>query len=489
MVRSETYFSEGKGIRMKILMAAFVLLGASRWALASQETDAVRLRKLEEQVRRQQSALDGLKQAPPASPTAGDTKQDVPPAAKPADEFPIEAYWKDGLKFRTKDGNFQAHIGGRVILHGRTVFDRPDDSAAPLRTVPDSLFFRETYLEAEGTVYKEFGFKVQSDFRTGTFNQSSGAGPSSTQGNLKDAYIRWQRWPELRVRLGQFYEPVSQEDQTSFRFIDFAERSVMNRLMVGREIGVEFSGKIEDGLLAYGLMFANGNSLLGDQGRAVTDREDEKQIAGRLLVKPFVGSESMWLKELQLGVGGTFEDVDSVPATGFDLTTELSALYLDTTAPGTFDGRRTRIVPQLSWAIGPALLRAEYLTRRDELDETFPDEELRSNGWYAYGTWLLTGESKKPETRVAPSGDWGALELAFRVSRVRISHPFSKGLAGSAGNSDEVTSVTAGVNWWLRRNLRFTLNVVHESFDQDLEFNNRTEDSLVGLIARAQIDF
>jgi hypothetical protein len=82
---------------------------------------------------------------------AQDPKTDPPKA----DELPIEAYWKDGLRFRTKDGNFEAHVGGRAILHARTFFDRPDDGTAPLRTVPDSFFFREAYLESSGTLNGE----------------------------------------------------------------------------------------------------------------------------------------------------------------------------------------------------------------------------------------------------------------------------------------------------------------------------------------------
>ena len=39
------------------------------------------------------------------------TTQDPP---KP-DETPVEVYLKDGLRFRTKDGNFEARIGGRFI--------------------------------------------------------------------------------------------------------------------------------------------------------------------------------------------------------------------------------------------------------------------------------------------------------------------------------------------------------------------------------------
>ncbi len=448
--------------------------------LPAQESDSERLRRLEEQVKKQQAELEALKKTEPSA-LAGQGD---------ASEAPLEAFWKDGLRFRSRDKNFEAHVGGRVVLHARTIIDRPDDGTAPLRTVPDSFFFREAYLEADALLYQEFGVKVQADFRSGTFNQSTGAGPSSTQGTLRDAYVEWRRWPQLRVRLGQFYEPISQEDQTSFRFIDFAERSVMNRLLTGRETGIEIQGAFEEGLVSYRAMVVNGSALVSDQGRSVSDREDEKHLAGRLMARPLKPAGSPWLEGLVLGIGGSIEDVDSAAASGFDLvTTELSVLYLDSTAAGTFDGRRTRIVPQFSWELGPVLLRGEYLIRRDELDDTFAESELESSGWYAYATWLLTGETKRPETRVVPDSDWGAVELALRLAQVGIENAFDSGLATAPGNSEEVTSITAGVNWWVRRFFRVTLNVVRESYEDELAFDNRSEDSLWGLIFRAQIDF
>ncbi len=462
---------------MKHAFAALVICAAARSALAAPQSDAERLKKLEEQVQKQQSELDAMKKAAPAG-------------AQELTESPLDVYWKDGLRFRSRDRNVEAHVGGRVVLHGRTIWDRPDDGAAPLRTVPDSFFFREAYLEADALLYREFGVKVQADFRTGTVNQSTGAGASSVQGNLKDAYLEWRRWPEFRVRLGQFYEPVSQEDQTSFRFIDFAERSVMNRLLTGRETGLEVRGTVADRLFSYRFMAANGSALLNDQGRAVVDREDEKHVAGLLRTMPLRGSGLEGLEGLSLGVGGSIEDVDSVPASGFDLTTtELSVLYLDSTAAGTFDGRRTRLVPQASWELGPVLLRGEYLIRRDELDDTFAEDELESTGWYAYATWLVTGETKKPETRVTPDGDWGAVELALRFARVEVD-AFEAGLAlQAAGNAERATSVTAGVNWWVRSFFRLTLNAVLEEYGDDLTFDTRAEDSLWGVLFRAQIDF
>ncbi len=405
-------------------------------------------------------------------------------------EMPIEAYWKEGLRFRTKDGSFEGRVGGRAILHYRSLWDRPDDDTAPFRSVPDSFFARQIRFETEGTVYKEFGYKVQTEFSTGNFNQPAGTGPSNVTGTLRDAWVEWRRWKELYVRIGQFYEPISQEDFTSTRFIDFAERSPMNRLAPGRETGLEIYGTLLDNHFTYFLMVSNGGAVLNDQGRTVADRDDEKELAGVVWFRPFTSTDG-FLRRLRVGVGGSVGDVDMVDGAGFDLiSTELSILYLNAPAAAPdFDGRRVRIVPQLSWPMGPFSLSAEYLWREDELASGAPEDDLESRGWYLYGTLLLTGEEKNPEQRVVPLGEWGAVELTLRASRVEIRNAFEAGISTPGGNSEEMMSVTAGVNWWVRRFFRLTLNVVREDYQDDLDFDNSTEEWLWGVIFRAQVDF
>jgi phosphate-selective porin len=222
----------------------------------------------------------------------------------------------------------------------------------------------------------------------------------------------------------------------------------------------------------------------------VVDREDEKELAVLARLMPFRNSGNDFLKDLRLGVGASVGQVDSLGAAGLDLvSTELSILYLDSDA-GTFDGRRTRIVPQLSWAIGPFSLRAEYLLREDELVDGSAEGEIESSGWYVAATFLLTGEDKKPEARVVPKGDWGAVELALRFANVTVDNAVDAGIVTvPLGNSEEVQTITFGVNWWITRMVRVSLNGVIENFDDEIAFDSREEDSLFGLLFRGQIDF
>lgn len=412
-------------------------------------------------------------------------------SAVPENKSPVDVWFEDGLRFKSRDGNFEGRLGGRYLAHYRQIFDRPADTAAPLRDLPNSFFTRQARIDLEGTLLKEFGFKVQIDFGSGTTNQSTAAAPSNVTGTLRDGFVEWKRHKTFQLRMGQWLMPISQEDYSSTRFIDFAERSVMNRLNPGRELGIGVSGTILEGTVDYAAVLNNGQATLNDGGRAINDSNDQKEGILSLRFRPFQNSDTAALKNLRFGLAGSYGSVDNIATGAFDLiSTELAVLYADSNPAGpAFDGYRIRAVPNLSWPIGPFSLRAEYTYRADELIQGAAQEALRTKGWYAYVTYILTGEDKTPENRIVPKGDCGAVELAFRVAQLKIDNAIESGLFADAGNAERVTAYSFAVNWWVTRNVRLTLSLVREKFDDPLVFDRRDESHLMGAIFRGQIDF
>ncbi len=396
-------------------------------------------------------------------------------------EVPVELTYKDNLKIRTKDGEYDGYLGGFSRLHARTIVDRPDDTTDPRRSLPDTVFLRQARIDHGATVHRDWGYRVVVDFTTGQYNQSTGASASPSGVSLRDAWIEWRRFPEFTIRLGQFYEPVSAEELASSRLVEFAERSPLNRLAPGRDLGIEAYGSLLDNVVSYYLMASHGGGTLQDQGRSVADTNDEKELAGLLFVRP--------LPFLRLGAGGSIGEVDSVDAGTFDLiTTELSLFHLDSTT-GTLDGRRWRGDGSLLLFGGPASLRVEVLARGDELQSGMGRDEVRSLGAYAAATVYLTGEDKVPDTRVTPLREWGAIELSARAARLRARNAFESGIALPGGNAEAVTAWTLGVSWWYARFLRVTVDLEYERFSDRLDFDDRTARSLTGLVARVQLDF
>jgi phosphate-selective porin len=276
--------------------------------LAFSQGDAERLRRLEDQVKKQQAEIDELKN-------------------QRASESEWSATFTEGLHWRTKDGEFDIHVGGRFEEQYRHVFSRPDAS----RTQPDSFYVREAFLSADGSLARDFFFRINGDFT------SSIAGPGA---NLEEAYLEWKGLPEFQLRFGQFRTPNSQETLTSTLFTDCIERSMLSRFVPEVEPGIQAAGEIERGLVTYQIAVINGRAEPSSSGRSTNDNNDEKDLLARITVSPF---ESDYFRYLRLGVYGSIGDASDVPMDSqFDLTTtELGVTYFDSTA-GFLDGRRWR---------------------------------------------------------------------------------------------------------------------------------------------------
>jgi phosphate-selective porin OprO/OprP len=434
-----------------------------------------------------QDRPDGQQKPKSPTPTPVDPSQ-----REPGTEPEIKVSLRDGLHFKSADGNFDIIIGGYVGIHYRVTADRPNEDpsapAAALRSSPDTWYVRQARPEISGFIYQDFDFRVQLDFPTG---------PAAIDGTLQDCYAGWRYFPEFSLRVGQFKEPFGQEQTTPDRFLDFDERSEGDRFTPQRDLGAEVFGTIGSGFLTYEIGWFNG------QGRAVVDTNKGKEEAGRIRFQPFAASDEGFLfKHLRLGVAGTLSSNQKSPITAFNSNSAyLNIAYLVTAAPATttLDGERTRRGAEFTWNYGPWGARGEVWRRTDTVDTAALDhQKVETNAWSAGATWLVTGDPKPVEGRVIPLhpfdpriGDWGAFELAARVDRVTLSNNiFALAGAPSALNADSVTGYSAGVNWYLTRNIRISPDVFWEVFDDPVTFANGRKDAhLLGGILRFQLEF
>lgn len=449
---------------------------AALLALPPQDTDAERLRRLEEEVRRQKEEIEKLKSARPSETDGG-----------------LRGSLTDGLRFRTPEGTVELHIGGRFLEHLRVLPHQPEDSP---RLAPDTFLLRSARVRVDGLFFSQYAFQVDTEFA------SSGNAAGAT---LQNAYVEWRKLETFRLQAGQFKVPIGQERLRSQLFSDFVENAPLTRFVPGYDIGLLACGRLASGALDYQAALVHGRSHLDNAGRMRRDDNDEKELAARVAVSPWApNKDAFFLKGLRIALAGTWTEVEEVPITGpevshFDLSTyELGILFFDPDAAGpvSLDGRRTRLGAELSWAAGPACLRAEMLLRRDEWAGPGGREEVPVRGGSVSLSWVLTGEERDPDSRIAPrqplgeDGGWGALELAARLARAEIGDDVENVGIILAGNALEVTSTSFGLNWWPARNVRISLNIVRERFGEPLDLGNgRTEDTFTGLLGRFQIDF
>ncbi|HZL72209.1 MAG TPA: porin [Planctomycetota bacterium] len=379
----------------------------------------------------------------------------------------------NGLKFKTADGNFEGAIGGRFYFVYRNIFERVD-----LGTTAANGFIVDTArIQVDGTFMKEFYYRVEAE---------AGKGADFF---LKDGFVGWKGIENHSFQFGQFKEPFSQEENCSSRFNDFAERSLVNRLVPQHDVGMMWSGLFAEKVIGVELGFFNGNGR-----NQANENNDEKDLALRLRVSPFRASDNDMLKNLRFGIATTYGDVDNLALgdiTGADYS---NANMIDFT--GVEDGIRQRIGIEVSWIFGSASVRAEYVTMNREVVVAADREDFDTTAYYLQFTYLLTGEAKAVENRIVPknpfsvkNGTWGAWELAVRFASLDASDGEDVGVVGAAANQ-EVTEITLGVNWWMTSNVRLMLNYEMFTFDEDIP---QTGGEPVGdqsiFYTRLQIDF
>ncbi|SDJ63688.1 phosphate-selective porin OprO and OprP [Bradyrhizobium sp. Rc2d] len=125
---------------------------------------------------------------------------------------------------------------------------------------------------------------------------------------------------------------------------------------------------------------------------------------------------------------------------------------------------------------GPLWLQGEYYWFNVDRGAAtglppFGAPSLKFQGGYAQASYVLTGETHTYNPAAAAynginptnpfslaGGGWGAWEIAGRVSTIDLNDQLATA-TGIAGGRQ--TIYTAGLNWYVNRNVRFMLNYVH----------------------------
>jgi phosphate-selective porin len=459
--------------------------------LQLQETQEERLRRIEEQLKRQQDTIDEQQR-----------KLDTLEHPEGRKGTGLQASFNDGFRIQDDEGNFDMHLGGRVILHYRDVFGLPHSftngpgtpPAYLARTQPDTFYVNSIYLITEGTIYKDWGYRVTVELSTTT------AGPTARS---ETTYLEWKRYQEFSVRAGNFKAPMSIDTISSPLFLDEVERSVLAMFVPNFEMGAMVHGSFADSFFTYQAAVTNGRSYLAGQGRARNDDDGAKEVVGRVTLAPFVGDQGGPLRNLRLGLSGSVGSANSVPMqSNFSFaSTELAVTWMIPNTGSFLDGRRTRTAAELSWFYGPASFRMEGLYRSDEVTRPAAgvDERLLIKAWYAQAGCILTGEDKTLDARIRPAhnfdpsaGYYGALELVSRVACGSAERATLLDLATDLTNqTNRMGSVTVGMNWWPVPNIRVSLDGICEQYYGGVVFQPTTvrEERLYGVIARFQVDF
>jgi len=295
--------------------------------------------------------------------------------------------------------------------------------------------------------------------------------------SIGSAYVQYDGWEPLTLRVGAFAPPTNFEDATSSGetlFLERAQPADLSRSMVG-----------SPGRSAATLFFYDERSFaaLSYTGGALNDAIDRQQaVVGRFAWRAWAEGSNGF------AIGVNVSHLFAPPRTGAthdlrlrqrpELNTKVVDMRLVDT--GNLDSNSlTTIGIEAAGNVGSLYAQGGvFHMALDRAAQALDDPSF--GGWYLQGSWVLTGETRiwrdnrggygAPEpARTFPENGWGAWEIALRYSHSDLDH--QAGLAGTLAMGDAIRGgqqniATLGLNWYPTDTLRLMLNYQHVLVDR-----------------------
>ena len=406
---------------------------------------------------------------PPQVPPTGGAF--VPPA--PADELgaqpPLSPVTTQPMVSAEEPATYPT-VRVTGFFHLDTAYFNQDDlNEAILGDIENGTAFRRARIAATGNVTEDTSYLLEFDFAQ--------AAP-----RFADLWLNFEDVPYFGgIRFGRFRVPFGMSSLTSVRNLPFLERPLPFVLSPFRQTGIMAYDVSEDQRMTYAVagyryLTDNFGNVFGDSGGWGTatrvtwlpyyEGDDEGLIhvgadyshndPARDLV-PFVATPEIFIgQNPEFGPQGIdFLPIINVPPfanTGAIPTEQTNLFNLEAAASwGNFV-----VQSEMRWAVVDQLNGAR---------NTFP-------GFYAHARYVLTGETIEyieesgvfgsviPENPVR----WGkrgigAWEIAARVSHLDLNGELLP------GPGRQLTDVTAGLNWYVNRYVKFQFNYIHAFLD------------------------
>ena len=416
-------------------------------AIAKADDRDERIQSLEKRVEQLEKLLKAQDAKPASTPPA-----EAPKPAEPTKPSPSLSVGASGFALRSADSNFVLRIRGLLQLDSRWSDD--DD-------LGDSFLVRRARPIIEGTVFRDFDFRLTPEFGTST--------PT-----IRDAWLNYRYDDPLELRFGKMKSPGNLERWQGAANTLFIERALPSLLWPVREVGVMVHGALwpgeEDaakslaavGLVNYQLGIFNGTGDARAAGNS--DFDGDKTGAGRLFFHPFLRSGVEPLQKLGLGVSGTYGEMEGDLGLPDDIEYDGDVVA---------DGLHWRVGPQAYWYWGQFGLMGEYSISSQRLEQEvapFASTRAENSAWMVTASWMLTGEDATfravtPRKNFDPrAGSWGAWQVVARYSHLDLDDGLFPTFADPAELPTSAANWGFGLNWYLNRNVRASFNYNHCDF-------------------------
>jgi len=253
------------------------------------------------------------------------------------------------------------------------------------------------------------------------------------------------------LRFGQSKTPVSLEGVTTSTQTTFIELALPSQAVYeNRRVGVDWA-----------IQRTHWLASVGYYGQNLTGKNRGHTLAARAAWVPIHSAEDV----LHLGVAVSQErpyglvnalGVQQPATASFKSPPEAGLTTVTLVSSGTLTNvdHINRLGLEEVWIRGPWSVQSEYLHAQTAFTTSTPNYDL--DGYYAFGSWVLTGESRQYHdgnvSNVIPSHPWGAVELAVRYSELNLNN--GPVLGGKEHDW------TAGANWYLGSHLRLQANYI-----------------------------
>lgn len=318
----------------------------------------------------------------------------------------------------------------------------------------DGTGFRRARLGVEGTAFGDWAWRLDVDF-------------AGNAVGVQDAYLQYNGFKPLSITLGQHKPPFGLESNNSDRFNSFLERGMFTNAfgIVGaeRRFGVSVAYLKPNFTATIGL--SGDNEAVGRAGSpALVDVPDESHGANaRVTWEPLhapgrivhVGASAYWRAGLRSGEIDDAVRLIERPNVRVDGGNIIDTGVIRSVANLYYVGVEGTAV------VGPFSVTGEY--GHLEIDRFGGFADLSSDGFYVYGSWFVTGETRpfrgglfdriRPLDEFSNAGGTGAIELLLRYDQLDVGDTPVAARAGNAAHS-----YTAGANWYLTPNFKLQFN-------------------------------